>query len=217
MHSPRMRDRRWSCHAMIAPPDPSGTNIALGPDSIPRSWGKYRGHPSPTQPYARYNLDRTTFGGSTRVSEQDTTFAGLCLNCHQKATLTDGTNKNTNWKTVDRIHESVKGWGANTEHSYTCSKCHQPHNSGLPRLMQTDCLDYKHRGNRPSGGTAWRADSQAGTAHNYGEHRGYPAASYYGVTWMNPIVEATTSCHAGAPLNSGSWPDNNYWNTVTIW
>ncbi|HZV82827.1 MAG TPA: CxxxxCH/CxxCH domain-containing protein, partial [Geobacteraceae bacterium] len=197
-------------------PAPSGINVTSGPDGNPRSWGNYFAHPTPTQPSARYNLDRTTFGGSTRISEQADTFAGLCTNCHQQGALTDGTNKNQNWKTVDRIHESVKGWGANTEHSYSCSKCHQPHNSGLPRLMQTNCLDAKHRGNRSSGGAPWSADSQSGNfAHVKGnEHRGYPEASTYG---NSASYEATTSCHGSAPLNSGSWPDKNLWNGVTPW
>jgi predicted CxxxxCH...CXXCH cytochrome family protein len=198
-------------------PDPSGYGVTPGPDGTPRSWGAISVHPEPTQPSARYNIDRTTFGGSTRISEADDRFAGLCTNCHQKQALTDGTNKNQNWKTVDRIHEAVKGWGANTEHSYSCSKCHQPHNSGLPRLMQTNCLDGKHRGNRVSGGTPWRADSQGSAAivhANGDEHRGYPVASTYG---NSASYEATTSCHGSAPLNSGSWPEKNLWNSVTPW
>jgi predicted CxxxxCH...CXXCH cytochrome family protein len=198
-----------------APPtDPSGDYITNGPDGKPRSWGQYQKHPTPNQPSANYNLDRTIFGGTTRISENDDKFAGLCMNCHKKENLTDGTNKNQNFKSVDRIHESVKGWGANTEHSYTCSKCHQPHNSGLPRLMLTNCLDYKHRGGRASGGSYWSADSQSGSAHDHAEHRGYPIANNLGNDANN---EATTSCHAGASLNSGTWPDKNLWNNVTPW
>jgi len=198
------------------PPDPTGQYVTNGPDGNPRSWGDELSHPAPTQPYARYNLDRTTFGGATRISEPADSFAGLCTNCHQKAALTDGTNKNQNFKTVDRIHESVKGWGTNTEHSYSCSKCHQPHNSGLPRLMQTNCLDSKHRGNRVSGGVPWSADNQVSYfAHQRGgEHRGFPNANSYG---NSASYEAATSCHGSAPLNSGSWPDKNLWNSVTPW
>jgi predicted CxxxxCH...CXXCH cytochrome family protein len=194
------------------PPDPYGNSVTSGPDGIPRSWGKYQATPYPTLPIVKYNLDRTTFGGSTRIAENEDRFAGLCLRCHQKASLTDGVNKNQNWKSVDRIHESVKGWGANSEHSYTCSKCHQPHNSGLPRLMQTDCLDHKHRGNRPSGGVPWRADSQSGSAHSHGKHRGFPNGDTYG---DSASYEATSSCHGSA--NGGIWPDNNSWNSVTTW
>jgi hypothetical protein len=186
-------------------PDPSGAN------STALSWGKYRKHPS-IQPIVKYYIDRNTFGGSNRISEDDEKFAGLCLRCHPKENLTDGVNKNQNFRTLDRIHESVKGWGENTEHSYPCSKCHQPHNSGLPRLLQTNCLDYDHRGQRVSGGQAWNADMQHGNAHGKGgEHRGYPNANLLGQS------EATTSCHATAPMNAGSWPDNNRWNDVTPW
>jgi len=198
------------------PPDPTGQNVTTGPDGTPRSWGAETSPPYPTEPSARYNIDRTTFGGSTRISERDETFAGLCTNCHQKPALTDGTNKNQEWKSVDRIHESVKGWGANTEHSYSCSKCHQPHNSGLPRLMQTNCLDSKHRGNRVSGGAPWSAQSQEGIfpGERGGEYRGYPVASTYANSASYP---AQSSCHSGAPLNGGSWPDKNRWNGVTPW
>jgi len=215
------------------PPDPTGNNVTNGPDGKPRSWGKYvtsswySNHPQPTEPITRHNLDRNTFGGATRISENDDKFAGLCTNCHQKVALTDGTNKNQSWNTVDRVHESVKGWGANSEHSYSCSKCHQPHNSGLPRLMQTNCLDYKHRGNRPSGGQQWAADKQTPySAHsNGGEHRGYPIGSmFYGGRNNNGGVEATTACHVGRfnPTYNQStppaqWPDGNLWNSVTPW
>ncbi len=95
--------------------------------------------------------DRNTFGGST-ITEDESQFAGLCLNCHPKSNLTDGLNQNTAFKSLDRVHESVKDWGNNAEHSYPCSKCHQPHSSGLPRLLQTNCLDSKHRGRQESGG-----------------------------------------------------------------
>jgi hypothetical protein len=189
------------------PPDPSGAS------STALSWGQYYNHPS-VQPISKYNLERNTFS-IKRLNETDNEFAGLCVRCHKKEKLTDGANKNTPFRSLDRIHESVSGWGANTEHSFSCSKCHQPHNSGLPRLMQTNCLNYNHRGNRVSGGQPWRADSQVpGTAHARGEHRGYPIANVIG---NSDSTEATSSCHASAPNNTGSWPSNNLWNNVTPW
>jgi hypothetical protein len=181
------------------------------------SWSRAGVHPNPTQPYVNYWIDSKTFGGSTRVTENSDKFAGLCLTCHPKASLTDGTNKNTDFRSVDRIHESVKGWGENKEHSYTCSKCHQPHESGLPRLMQTNCLDYQHRGNRLSTGSYWNADKQVpGTAHAKGEHRGYPKVDN-GTGVVPPATESTTACHLGAPRNSRSYPNANYWNQKTAW
>jgi len=92
-----------------------------------------------------YHIDQNTFSSGT-IAETPEQFAGLCLNCHGKATLTNGTNHT--WKSKDRIHESVKGWktaNSTKKHSYSCSKCHTVHNARLPRLMVTNCLDYRHR------------------------------------------------------------------------
>lgn len=199
------------------PPEPDGATAVK-----PNAWG-YRGVDSPANtPRSNHNLDRNTFGVGGKVTESDQEFAGLCVRCHRKGALTDGVAKNKPFRSVDRIHESVKGWGTNSEHSFTCSKCHQPHNSGLPRLMQTDCLDVKHRGIQASGGTAWRAMLQDYDAIRRGaEYRGFPIANMLGNG-----VEPLTSCHAGAPLNPGNdpgktpdqnWPNNNLWNTVTPW
>ena len=102
-----------------------------------------------------YHIDQNTFasditlsgvaGGVSGIQQADTQFAGLCLQCHAKAGLTNGANGGA-WKSVDRIHESVKGWGANTKHNYSCSKCHTPHNSRLPKLMVSNCFNTKHKG-----------------------------------------------------------------------
>lgn len=135
--------------------------------------------------------DQKTFGGSTRIAESDTQFAGLCMSCHSKASLTAGADKSKVWKSRDRIHQSVKGWGVNDQHSYTCSKCHQPHVSALPRLMGTDCLAAKHRGRVPS-------DGAAGYNGSYGS---FPKGRTY----------QGQNCHP-----DGTWP-NNLWNTKTVW
>jgi len=194
-----------------------------------KAWGSYRGgcgigitvnfaHNSPNEaagePLTYIFLDRNTFGVGTSIKEDDQTFAGLCLNCHRKETLSDGIYQNSLFRTSDRIHETVKGWGKNSEHAFTCSKCHQPHNSALPKLMQTDCLDYKRRGGQDNGtGKAWKADDQYGSVHtNRDQHRGYPAGNILG-----RYSEALTACHANTPGNSGSWPDNQLWNNKTRW
>jgi predicted CxxxxCH...CXXCH cytochrome family protein len=150
---------------------------------------------------ANINTDRRTFGGSTIVAEDETKFAGLCLKCHAKSYLTNGTDHT--WKGKNRIHESVKGWKtANTtvQHNFTCSKCHTPHTSGLPRLMVTNCLDYKHRGNQTSGG-------QAGSASGiFSYTRGSGSGSF-----PRGMGASGVNCHP-----TGSWPDNS-WNSVTQW
>ncbi|MSM40624.1 MAG: CxxxxCH/CxxCH domain-containing protein [Geobacter sp.] len=190
------------------PPNPTGAN------STAISWGKAGGYSPSTPPVTNYRLERNTFSNK-RLNETDAQFAGLCIRCHKKEKLTDGINKNTAFKSLDRIHESVSGWGANSEHSFSCSKCHQPHNSGLPRLMQTNCLNFNHRGFRSSGGQAVMADTVDSRAHSRAsQHRGYPVANILG---NSATSEAATSCHASAPLNTGTWPSNNLWNNVTPW
>jgi len=181
---------------------------AARPDAT-SGWGPQgqEGHPG-------VYTDQKTFGGSTRISENDSQFAGLCLRCHPKNTLTDGTNKNQPWKSLDRIHESVKGWGENTQHSYPCSKCHQAHNSGLPRLMTTNCLDSNHRGRVVSGGSV---------ADAYGSYWSGPRRYYYsskyssgsfpkGYSGNGSNANYRSNCH---PTQEG-WP-NNYWNVKTPW
>jgi predicted CxxxxCH...CXXCH cytochrome family protein len=135
--------------------------------------------------------DQRTFAGNDRITEDDSKFAGLCLRCHPKDNLTDEAPAGT-WGSLDRIHETVQGWGNNNQHSYPCSKCHQPHNSALPKLLQTNCLDYNHRGRVQSGGAA----GSNGTRGSYPKGAGYNRVN----------------CHpTGNP-----WPDN-YWNTVSPW
>ncbi len=138
-----------------------------------------------------------TVGGSAgtanKMSETDTQFAGLCLRCHPKSSLTDGTNKNTAFKSLDRLHETVTGWGNNAEHTFSCSKCHQPHVSGLPRLMRTNCLDWNHRGDQASGGPSPGRKSTT---------RSYPR-----------LHDVWPACHES---QTGSW-NNQRWNDVTPW
>jgi predicted CxxxxCH...CXXCH cytochrome family protein len=164
----------------------SGTAIA------PYRWGgnaQYTGYyyrkPSGTIPLG-WNTDRNTFANTTpyntfnRISENDNQFAGLCTRCHQQNKLTNTANSNPDWKSRERVHKTVKGWGANNEHSFTCSKCHQPHSSALPRLMVTNCLDYQHRGRVASGGKVSAADTFPGNGYIYnyansgGGHLGFP-------------------------------------------
>jgi len=162
-------------------------------------------NPPTDQPYypptPSVYTDQNTFGGA-RITEDDSKFAGLCLRCHAKEKLTAGPDKSKPWKSVDRIHQSVKGWGVNDQHSYTCSKCHTPHTSGLPKLMITNCLDYKHRGRVASGG---QAGSNGG------------AFSY----WFGDGVVRSGSFprggdQSGVNCHPGTWPDNS-WNTKTPW
>jgi predicted CxxxxCH...CXXCH cytochrome family protein len=199
------------------PDDPTG-NCATSRygETFKVSWGRSTRCPpsgSAIEAATHYQIDRNTFDGSgNRITEDDQQFAGLCLRCHPKGNLTDGINKNTDFRTRDRIHESVQGWGENSEHSYPCSKCHQPHVSGLPRLMQTNCLDYNHRGYRESGGIASSSHQWGGQGHGY--YWGYPIANVMG---NSSSYKAQNMCHTQATPNPDVWPDSNRWNNVTPW
>ena len=177
-----------------------------------------------------YHIDQNTFGTQVMdsvagsITEDDSKFAGLCLNCHAKNQLTDGTNGGT-WKSTDRIHESIKGWGANAKHKYSCSKCHVPHNSRLPRLMATNCLNTQHKGRvgynvspvlSNSSGPNWYADvdnrEYSGGAE-YGGGKGAFPGSHGGGEGYNPATAGYTysvTCHENQAADQS-------WNTKTQW
>ncbi|KAF0217900.1 MAG: high-molecular-weight cytochrome [Geobacteraceae bacterium] len=198
----------------------------FGPNARGNGWGQrvynypegyQQSTPAPgyVSPVVNYNIDRNTFGASGRVTEDVTNFAGLCIQCHTQQKLTGGSQ--TQWKGLDRVHRTVKGWGGNNEHAYTCSKCHAPHTAGLPRLMITNCLDGKHRGKRVAGGQPWKPALQDIDAHGYRQqYRGYPIGNIYKNT---PDHQYNTSCHATVSDNPdrNNWPNNNGWNNVTTW
>ncbi len=144
------------------------------------------------------------------VTEDDSRFAGLCMRCHYKNNLTNGTDHT--WKSQDRVHESVRGWktaNATIMHNFTCSKCHAPHNSGLNRLMVTSCLNSNHQGQRASGGAPvaiyacdqYEGSGDSGPQCNQGS---FPRGQGY-------YNDPGSNCHP-----TGTWPDNS-WNRVMPW
>ncbi|SNB46071.1 CxxxxCH/CxxCH domain-containing protein [Geobacter sp. DSM 9736] len=165
-----------------------------------------------------YRIDQNTFGpgGNTamnstsyKIVETQEQFAGLCLRCHPKQQLTNGTNHV--WKSKDRVHESVKGWktaNATAQHSYSCSKCHAPHNASLPRLMVTNCLDSKHRGRMVANTNPVTSGSYRETGYGSGRKPGsYSAHVGENADWYN---NKTFTCHEN---NSA----DQMWNTKTPW
>ena len=200
-----------------------------------------------------------SFTNATRVTQTDAQFAGLCIQCHTKDSLAPKAGQAVTpdaWKSVSRIHGAVKGWATtvstsdknynNTVHSFTCSKCHTPHNAKLPRLMVSNCLDYNHRGRVATGGTVSATASTDGStgretingaghavvAGNKGDGRGrFPAGGrmrsnsgkdqnpgpwFFG---LNGSTSTSTflNCHDGANGNSGTYPASQLWNTKTPW
>ncbi len=203
--------------------DPHGVSPTLGANAqyaVPLLKGTWltspykEDAPNPTPSGSGGNVpgwrtDRNTFNGS-RINENAEQFAGLCLNCHPKSGLTDGVNKNTAFKSLDRVHEAVKGWGTNAEHSYPCSKCHQPHNSGLPRLLQTNCLDFKHRGMLASGGVTGNRDIICTSNPASTRWWGFPKGSAQNMVMCH-------SDHVGVDNVGGTGAEGEKWNSVSPW
>jgi hypothetical protein len=106
-----------------------------------------------SMPGMKYNVDRNTFASGERIVENADTFGGLCIGCHSEIKPGEGSK-------TGQLHRAVKGWGANKEHAFPCSKCHQPHNSGLPRLMQTNCFEQGPSGLRENSGLSWIPDKK---------------------------------------------------------
>lgn len=172
----------------------------------------------------------------TKITENDAQFAGLCLKCHPRANIDP--DSTTAWRSMDRIHETVKGWGGqgqnvrNEVHAFTCSKCHQAHVSGLPRLMVTDCLDDKHKGKVPSGGSAANSRlnytssrGKGGGTFPYGGfgNEGQPPSYGWGYYNTNHSIgfgggynKTLTTCHWPAG-GAEDWRLRQRWNNVTQW
>lgn len=183
-----------------------------------------------------------TTSAKTLQNLTDTQFAGLCINCHTKATLNNTAAATTaNWKTKGRIHNSVAGWAlttgtagnvGNKAHAYTCSKCHTAHNARLPRLLVTNCLDVKHVGRVLSVATlpAFTA-AQPGTSGGRGRFPGggggaanivtatNPGPWYFGSTASGSTVPAAaTTCHQSGTAGGTTFnATSQQWNTKSLW
>jgi hypothetical protein len=170
-----------------------------------------------------YFIDQNTFSTgwnwststtSGKITQTDAQFGGLCLNCHAKTQLNPTTGGA--WKSMDRIHNTVKGWGgsgankSNAVHAFTCSKCHAPHDTCLPRLVVANCLDFSHRGQVGSGGAP---NSASGSGREGGGGGEFPAGGSGSGGAKNGF--GSRSCHDNT--NSNRWPDNQRWNAVTPW
>ena len=236
-----------------APPATTNLTVGNGDQSAARAGYSVASTPG-------YFIDQNTFAGvlstsktgipqwnftsTAGVTETDTQFAGLCLNCHAKANIAPNAGSATApaWGTYARIHNTVKGWRGtyevNPKHNYVCSKCHAPHDSGLPRLLVTNCLDYNHRGRVATGGAAASQSGSDGQgrfpAGGGGSSNGTGFGCLYGANeWgcvslgganffgNKPTNQGTrpafANCHDAAPGNTGTWPSWEHWNTKSPW
>jgi len=141
-----------------------------------------------------------------------TAFAGICLECHTQQALTGSATNTTSaaWMSKERVHQSVAGWAstngtnsANKLHAYTCSKCHAPHVSRLPRLLVTNCLDARHAGQFATGSTNQISTATA-TTNTFGNINQSIASSARGGGRF-PGGGSRYSGTPGSAQNSGGW------------
>lgn len=223
--------------------------------SVSENHGGGRNVPSyTTAARAGYHIDQNTFQagtagkpatalkwnfattGASLNTLTDTQFAGLCMKCHAKTSLQNtAPASSTNWKTMTRIHNSVEGWAttgggnaANARHAYTCSKCHSTHNSNLPRLLVTNCLDATHKGRMTSGGATGLGPYATSGQRGNGGGR-FPGGGGAGSSNGRDVAPgpwffgtsgtaATQNCHDSATAGGTTFNQTSQqWNTKTLW
>ena len=180
---------------------PSGPVKARQPGSTGYGLSGTAGSPVSMQGM-QYNIDRNTFGPNGKIAENPEDFAGLCLKCHTKLRPV-GKSK------IDGIHRSVKGWGGNKEHAFPCSKCHQAHNSGLPKLMQTNCFEEGPAGLRDNIGLSWLPDNKGKATESQGRAS---AAQSTGKSSSSNMV----GCHV-RQFGKSSGPKGSSWQKKGDW
>ena len=96
-------------------------------------------------------------------------------------------------------------------HQFSCSKCHSPHASRLPKLMITNCLDIRHNtwDDSMSSQTKYTAHADYtddGTDDNYRSDLNKKSAYY----------ESAQNCHRYDGSRSNDQLKGG-WNKVTPW
>jgi hypothetical protein len=101
-------------------------------------------------------------------------------------------------------------------HNFSCSKCHNPHASRLPRLMTTNCLDVVQNtwdDNFSSDGD-WTSGDSNGTNRNWSSLMAKGKSEF-------AYAQSAQNCHRFVDLNGdGDGLDTNEepgWNKVTPW
>ena len=100
-------------------------------------------------------------------------------------------------------------------HNFTCSKCHSPHASRLPRLMVTNCLDVERN--------SWDDDYVSGADPGNTTWGNWPNLTpSSGNEGHQEIAYANTAqnCHRYFPVQAGSGTgdyEGKGWNAVTPW
>ncbi len=138
-------------------------------------------------------------------------------NTENNEDTTPGTN---NWGSLTINNTTVNS----KYHKFSCSKCHNPHASRLPKLMVTNCLDTKHN--------TWDDNkslvAQAGINQNRSFSNWSSAQNCHrlgGIIPANRVIPGTGGTYVepvdtgavGAAHETGTSYGNRGWNVVTPW
>ncbi|UWZ79944.1 CxxxxCH/CxxCH domain-containing protein [Geoalkalibacter halelectricus] len=108
-------------------------------------------------------------------------------------------------------------------HRFSCSKCHNPHASRLPRLMITNCLDVYHNtwDDVFANDRDWWEGEADGTsvAWNNQGVMPYSGTDARGVRVDRQFAYATSAqnCHRYVNISGSGEPEEPGWNRVTPW
>ena len=108
-------------------------------------------------------------------------------------------------------------------HRFSCSKCHNPHASRLPRLMITNCLDVSHNkwDDLFAGDADWTSGGSGGTTTNWSTSgvMPYTGNDVSGLARNKQLAYATSAqnCHRYVNVNNDTTPEEAGWNKVTPW
>ena len=91
-------------------------------------------------------------------------------------------------------------------HQFSCSKCHNPHASRLPKLMISNCLDVTHN--------TWDNSYDAEQSAKWASWQ--TTASSWGTQRISHLSTAQ-NCHRYVDVNGDNVPDESGWNKVTPW
>jgi predicted CxxxxCH...CXXCH cytochrome family protein len=131
----------------------------------------------------------------------------------------DGWNLNPRMNFTERPYGfNYYNWGATVDanttdngyHKFSCSKCHNPHASRLPRLMITNCLDTNHN--------TWDTKTGVNTLPNAGTTNNDGSSSISSENGNVAFSNSTSAqnCHRVADPNYNN-ANGAGWNNVTPW
>ncbi|MBW6512593.1 MAG: cytochrome c3 family protein [Desulfuromonadaceae bacterium] len=178
-----------------------------------------------------YTSDRAPSGVDTQGAKPDMGYAnhgsgvgygfrGTDGRSFQHAPGMDGSQAS---KATQPYGGSFYEWGASVDeatvdsqyHKFSCSKCHNPHASRLPRLMITNCLDTRHN--------TWdeNADDGGPSIGNQNNNKITLSLTSSPDNWLRTWSNTTSAqnCHRVAGNNSAGWSPGygDGWNDVTPW